>query len=58
MQFFEDRVGRGGPLERLAVGVVVGDEVIDALHELFDAGERVVPEIFIRAPVASASNLA
>jgi len=40
MQFFEDRVGRGGPLERLAVCVVVGDEVIDALYELFDAGER------------------
>jgi len=40
MQFFEDRVGGGGPLERLAVCVVVGDEVIDALCELFDAGER------------------
>jgi len=33
MQFFEDRVGRGGPLERLAVCVVGGDEVIDALYE-------------------------
>lgn len=40
MKLFEDRVGGGGPLEGLAIGVVRGDEVIDALHELLDAGER------------------
>ena len=40
MQFFEDRVGRGSPSEGLAGGVVMGDELVDALHELLDAGER------------------
>ena len=40
MQLLEDRICSGSPLERLAVGVVRGDEVINALHELFDAGER------------------
>ncbi len=39
MQLFEDRICGGGPLERLAVRVVGGDEVIDALDELLDAGE-------------------
>ena len=39
MQFFKDGIGGGCPLEWLAVGVVRGDEVVDALHELFDAGE-------------------
>jgi len=28
MQFLEDRVGSGGPLERLRIGVVVDDELI------------------------------
>ena len=40
MQLVEDRVGGGDPLERLAVRVVGRDEMIDALHQLFDAGER------------------
>ena len=40
MQLLEDRIGGGGPLEGLAVGVVGADEVVDALHELLDAGER------------------
>ena len=40
MQLFEDRVGRGRPLEWTAVRVVGGDEVVDALHELLDAGVR------------------
>ena len=40
MQLLEDRVSGGCPLERLAVGVVGGDELVDALHELLDAGER------------------
>ncbi len=40
MQLFEDRIGSGGPLEGLAARVVGRDEVVDALHELSDAGER------------------
>jgi len=40
MQLLEDRVGSGGPLEGPAVCVVCRDEVVDSLHELFDAGER------------------
>ena len=43
MQFFEDGIGGGGPCEGLAVRVVGRDEVVDALHELFDAGERAAP---------------
>jgi hypothetical protein len=43
MQLFKDGVSGGGPLERLAVCVVRGDKVIDALHKLFDAGERASP---------------
>lgn len=38
MRLFEDRICGGGPLEWLAAGVVGRDEVVDALHELFDAG--------------------
>ena len=40
MQLLEDRIGSCCPTKRLGVGVVVGDEVIDALHELLDGGER------------------
>jgi hypothetical protein len=40
MQLLEDRLGGRSPTERLRVGVVAGDELIDALHELLDAGER------------------
>ena len=40
MQLFEDRIRSGRPAKRLAVAVVVRDEVIDALYELLDAGER------------------
>lgn len=40
MQLLKDRICGGGPSERLAVGVVVFDELIDALHKLLDAGER------------------
>ena len=43
MQLFKDGVGRGSPLERLAVRVVRGNEVVDALHKLFDTGERTTP---------------
>lgn len=43
MQLFKDRIGGGSPLEGLAVRVVCRDEVINALHELFDTGERAAP---------------
>ena len=43
MQLFKDRIGGGSPLERLAVCVVGRDEVINALYELFDTGERAAP---------------
>jgi len=44
MQLFKDRICGSGPLEWLAVRVVRRDEVIDALHEWFDAGERAAAE--------------
>ena len=47
MQLFKDRICGGGPFERLAVRVVRRDEVIDALHELFDAGERAAADGFV-----------
>ena len=40
MQLLKNRICGGRPFERLAVGVVVSDELIDALHELLDAGGR------------------
>ena len=40
MQLFKVRIGGDSPLERLAVRAVGHDEVIDILHEMFDAGER------------------
>ena len=40
MKLFEDRVSGSGPAKGLGVRVVVVDELIDALHELLDAGER------------------
>lgn len=43
MQLLEDGIGGGRPLEWLAVRVVRGDEVVDALHELFDAGNGSAP---------------
>lgn len=47
MQLLKDRISGSSPFERLAVGVVCGDEVINALHELFDAGERSSPNGFV-----------
>lgn len=47
MKFLEDGVGRGGPAKRLGVDVVLRDEVVDALHELFDAGERAATDCFV-----------
>ena len=40
MQLLQDRVCGGSPPEGFAVCIVVGDELINALHELADAGER------------------
>lgn len=40
MQFFEDLVGGGRPPEGLAIGIVLGDKVVDTLQELLDAGEK------------------
>lgn len=37
MELFEDRICGGSPFEGLAVDVVRRNEVIDALHELFNA---------------------
>lgn len=43
MQLFEDGIGG----VRLTVRVVGRDEVVDALHELFGAGERTAPQGFV-----------
>ena len=40
MELFEDRICGGSPFEGLAVDVVLRNEVIDALHELFNASKR------------------
>jgi hypothetical protein len=40
MQLPENRFGGGGPAKRLAVRVVRGYEVVDALDQLLDAVER------------------
>jgi hypothetical protein len=40
MQLLKNGIRGGGPLEGLAVRVVRRDEMIDALHQLLDAGER------------------
>ena len=40
MRFLEDQVGRSHPFEWFTIPVVGRDEVADALHALFDAGER------------------
>ncbi len=47
MQLLKNRICGGRPFERLAVGVVVSDELIDALHELLDAGERSAPDSLV-----------
>ena len=40
MQLLKNGICGGGLFGRLAVGIVVSDELIDALHELLDAGAR------------------
>jgi hypothetical protein len=43
MQLFEDGISGGGAAKRPAVGVAGRDEVVDALHDLFSAGEGSAP---------------
>lgn len=43
MQLLKNGIGSGSPAEGLAVGVVVGDELVNAADELLDAGERAAP---------------
>ena len=43
MQLFKDRIGGGSPFEGLAVRVVRGDEMVDALYKLLDADKRTPP---------------
>ena len=47
MQLLKDRVGGSGPAKGLAGPVVRGDEVIDALNELFDAAEGTAADGFV-----------
>ena len=47
MQLFKDRVGSGSPSEWLGVGVVARDELVDALNELLDAGERAAADCLV-----------
>src|SRR5882757_3257220 len=47
MQLLQDRVSSSSPAKRLGVGVVVGDELIDALDELLDAGERAAADCLV-----------
>ncbi len=48
MELLQNGIGRGGPAKRLGLGVVVGDELIDALHELLDAGEGTSTDGLVR----------
>lgn len=36
MLLFQNGICGGGPSERLAVGIVLSDELIDAMHELLE----------------------
>ena len=47
MHLLDDRIGGRGPLEGLAVRVVGGDQVFDALHELLGTGERTSANSFV-----------
>ena len=57
MQLFKDRIGGGSPCEGLAVCVVRGDEVVDALHKLLDAGKRAPPNRLVGDQREEALNL-
>ena len=51
MQLLKNRICGGRPFERLAVGVVVSDELIDALHELLGGAlpaELITPAVWSR----------
>jgi hypothetical protein len=57
MQLFEDRIGGGSPTKRLAIRVVMCHEVVNALHELFDAGEGATADGFVRNQCEESLNL-
>ena len=57
MQLFKDRIGGGSSCEGLAVCVVRGDEVVDALHKLLDAGKRAPPNRLVGDQREEALNL-
>ena len=57
MQLFKDRIGGGSPFEGLTVRVVRGDEVVDALDELFDTGKRAAPNRLVGDQREEALNL-
>ena len=44
LDLFEDRIGRGGPRERVCVGVPFGGVAFDSRDEVFDLAERVTPD--------------
>ena len=44
MQLLKNRICSGRPAERLTVGIVVSDELVDTLHQLLDTGERSTPD--------------
>ena len=44
LQFRENRIGSGGPDKRALVSVVVGDVVIDFVHQFTHAAERTAPD--------------
>ncbi|MBC7160881.1 MAG: hypothetical protein H5U26_02065 [Immundisolibacter sp.] len=46
-QLFEDGISSAGPAKRPAVRVAGRDEVVDALHESFEAGEGSAPNGFV-----------
>ena len=56
MLLFEDGISGSSPLEWPAVGVVRSHEVIDALDELFDAGEGAAPNDLRHLPTVALVN--
>ena len=44
LQLGKDRISGGGPDERFAIGIVVGDEMINTLNQLAHRAERAAPD--------------
>ena len=57
MQFLEDRFSSCGPAKRLTARVVRVHEVIDALDQLLDAGERAAANGFVGDQAEEAFDL-